>query len=356
MIAGLEVLVAVKRELLRTPYANETPQKTHVKVRCPVCGDSPKHHDSTHCYINIEGNKPVSYYCHQCNNGGFLNSTHLRSLGITNLDVLTGVRKYNNEFRKLLGLSSENWRKAKHDIIYGSARSYVPEYRQRSDHEFKLRYIEERLGIELGYDDIPKLKIVLSLRDFLKYNTLKLHPSMYSVAKLIENNYVGFLSMRGDYIIFRNTQKDKNMRYINYPIFSSREDMTKSFIIPTEVDLMQNDITFEVTEGVFDILGCYFNINNRRTENTIYGAVCGAGFKGFISSILHLGFIDNLNINIYSDRDKSKYYYRSVLELKDQYKSLSILYNQYGNEKDIGVPKDRIDVRKIKLIERGRYK
>lgn len=347
----IEVLVATKKEMLRTIYANETPQRTHVRVHCPACGDSTKTPNGTHCYVNIEGGKPISWYCQLCNEGGWVGSTFLRSLNINSLDVIVGVRKYNDVFRKERGMDNENWRKAKHDIINAGSRSIVPVYTRRlQDYEFKMDYLSGRLGVNIGYYDIPKLKIVLSLHDFLKTNALRLNKVMMRDAEILEKQYVGFLSMQGDYIVFRNTKKDKHNRYINYPIFEKNSDATKSYILPTSVDLMSDDITLNVTEGVMDLLGCYYHINHQNTDNIIYGAVNGSGFIRFVKRILHMGFIDNLNINVYSDKDKGIGYHKKLKTLSDEYKSLSIYYNHFPNEKDIGVRAEKIDVRKIKML------
>lgn len=344
----IDLLVAVKKELLRTIYANETPQRTHVRVHCPMCGDSIKEPNGTHCYVNVEGSKPVSYYCQLCNEGGWVSSTFLRSLNITDLNIITGVRKYNNVFRKEMGSDIENWRKSKH-IIDTSSRTSVPIYKRRVNQEFKLDYIANRIGVDMGYDDIPKLKIVLSLDHFLTHNSLRLNKTMMRSAQLIEDQYVGFLSLDGKYIIFRNTKKDNNYRYINYPIFGADKEATKSYLMPMDVDMMQDDITFNVTEGIMDTLGAYYHIHNQNRTNVIYGAVDGAGFVGFIKKIIHMGFIDNLNINIYSDKDKGISYHNKMKTLSGEYKSLDIWYNHFPGQKDIGVHGDKIDIRKIKM-------
>ncbi len=350
-VNDLELLAALKKELLRTIYANEIASRTHVRVHCPMCGDSVKSPNGTHCYVNIEGGKPVSYYCQLCNEGGWVNSSFLRSLNINTLDLITGVKMYNKKFARQLKENGgkSTWRNTSGNTIIASPKTSVPIYKKRVSYDTKLDYITNRLGVDIGYDDISKLKIVLSLKDFLMFNSLRLNERMRRVAQLIEDNYVGFLSVYGEYIIFRNTKKDGNERYINYPIFKDTTNATKSYILPTELDIMQDDITFNVTEGIMDTLGCYYNINNCNRKNVIYGAVNGSGYLGFIKKIISMGFIDNLNINVYSDKDKGMGYHNKLRELKPYYKSLNIWYNQFPGEKDIGVRKEKIDVRKVKM-------
>lgn len=355
----LDILVALKKELLRTIYANETAARTHVRIHCPLCGDSVKSPNGTHCYVNIEGGKPISYYCQLCGEGGWVGSSFLRSLNIEALNLLVGVRKYNKVFGKaLMNGDGDSWRKAKHNIISTSARTVVPIYKNRiKDYEFKLNYIGERLGVDIGYDDIPKHKMVLSLKDFLEKNSIKFNRAMMRTGNLIEEQYVGFLSMDGTYIIFRNTKKDGNQRYINYPIFPKIAESTKSYLMPMDVDFMQNDITFNVTEGIMDLLGCYYHIEHQNRTNVIYGAVNGSGFLGFIKRIIRMGFIDNINLKLYSDLDKGISYHSKLKTLDDLYKSIAVYYNHFPGEKDTGVTADRIDERKIKMsaLERKRW-
>lgn len=345
----LNMLANLKTELLRLPHAKENGARTHVMVRCPICGDSPKHPYDTHCYIDIEAGKPVSHYCHLCNAGGFVKSSFLRALNVNNMNMITQVRMYNNAFRKAGGLNKENWRKRNGGIIDIRMRSSVPVYKKLTDYTFKLDYIANRLGVDFGYAEIPKFRVVLSLADYLKYNGLSINPKMAYRGELIEKDYVGVLSMSGDYIIFRNTKKNKNPRYINYPVFKVNEDSTKAYIIPNEVDIMADDVEFNIAEGWFDILGCFFNVKNERRENAIYVAVCGSGFRNIIKKISGMGFIDNLNLNIYSDNDGNHDvgYYHNIITMKDVYKSLHIYYNTL--DKDLGTRKENINLTSARI-------
>ena len=97
-----------------------------------------------------------------------------------------------------------------------------------------------------------------------------------------------------------------------------------------------------LSEGCFDNLSCYFNIHNQKTDNSIYSAVCGSGYLNTIRLFLKMGFIKNLNIKIYSDKDHSPSFYNNLKELSNLYKSLTIYYNGFKDEKDIGVVKERI--------------
>ena len=345
----LELLSRVKKELLHTVYANETSARTHVRVHCPCCGDSKKTPNGTHCYVNVEGGKPISYFCHLCNEGGWVQSWFLRALNIFDLEISTGVRKYNARFYGKDGTKRRGGSKG--DSIIGvAAQTVVPLTASKLAHIDKLKYISDRLGVDLTVEDIPRFRIVVSLADFLRVNAIPLNERMRRMARLLENQYVGFLSTDGSYIIFRNTKKDDHDRYVNYPVYVNKPNASKSYIIPSHgtVDIMSDDVTLNVTEGIMDVLGCYFHIAHRASDNVLYGAVNGSGFPRFIREILRVGFIDNLNVNLYSDTDKSKSFHRKLKEIQGL-KSVNIWYNRMPGEKDIGVPAERIDVRRIKM-------
>lgn len=340
--ADLEVLVTLKQILLQTPHAKKNSSQTHVMIRCPICGDSRTHSDSTHCYVNIEGGKPVTYYCFKCSEGHFVTSNFLRSLNITDAGLIAALWNYNKGY---IGQTKSDTK----FLIKASRRNVIPVYDKRV-YDHKLKYIENRLGMELHKEDLPKLKIVLSLRDFITMNALPLNIKV-GMAERLEADYVGFLSADTSYIIFRNTKPGDDYRYINYPVFSNSSKWgSKGYIIPSKFDIMANDIEFNITEGIFDILGCYYNIKDCKTENTLYGAVNGAGFLGYIRKVFSFGFIDNLNLNIYSDKDKNLNWFKSLEDLRPYYKSLNVWYNHYPGQKDIGVRKEFIDVKRTKLI------
>ena len=48
--------------LLDTAYAKKVDAE-HIVVRCPICGDSKKHHDGAHCNIWFRDDQPLIYHC-----------------------------------------------------------------------------------------------------------------------------------------------------------------------------------------------------------------------------------------------------------------------------------------------------
>ena len=343
-MTDLNMLSQLKSLLLQTPHAKEITAKTHVVIRCPICGDSHNHPDDAHCYVNIEGNKPVSYYCfYNCSEGHWVNAEFLRSAGITEPTILSWLSKYNMKF---IGKSYSNQERK---IIQGKKQASVPELRLNSNNIDKLNKIEKRLGVQLNSNDCSELKIIVSIRDFVEQNgfTVNVKDKWFNV---LNKKYIGFLSADNSYLVMRNMYGN-DFRYVNYPVFKNSNDWgSKSFLIPGNIDIMAENIDFYVTEGVFDILGVYFGVTDKKRDNTIYGAVNGSSYIGFIKSVIRSGFINNINLHIISDKDKSPQFYKKLYyEISPLVKSIDLWYNQYPGEKDTGVPKEKINLVKANM-------
>ena len=147
-------------------------------------------------------------------------------------------------------------------------------------------------------------------------------------------------------IVFRNIEKDPKIRYIKYPIFNGLQLGETSYVIPMKADIMSPSINLNVSEGIFDILGVFFNIMKGNLKNNIYVAVTGSGYRRVIKYFLRKGFACNLNINIYSDNDKDIDWYSNILKDKYWFNDINIYYNGMEGEKDFGVTSDKIIIQK----------
>ena len=338
-MADYDRLALLKQLLLQTPYAKEIDAKTHVRVRCPICGDSYKDPTDTHCYVNIEGGKPVSYYCFKCSDGHWVNANFIRALGIIHPELVKWIRKYN------MGFMGKESLKIEKKIIAGKGRVRIPSCHSTSYIENKLRRFRSRMGVELTRNDCAKLKIILSIKEFLEVNGL-VPMCKDKILDVLERKYLGFLSGDNSYIVFRNMMDDE-YRYINYPVFRHSGNWgSKSYILPGSINLMAEDIDLYMTEGVFDTLGVYFHVTNRAWKNTMYASICGAGYMALVQRVLHMGFIGNLRLHIVSDQDKGILYYKNILHTYGKrLKSIDVWYNQHPGQKDTGVKKELIDLR-----------
>lgn len=333
----------IMNKLLTLPYAKRV-NDFQVTIRCPICGDSQKHQDGAHCYIGqINGVGPLVYHCWINDCSGIVNGDFLKLCRIYNTKFITDVQLFNkthgndNNVKKIYtGTDIGKFIKLNKINI--------------SDELFKKKYeyLVNRLGVRLSVDQLEKCKIIFSIKDFLKENELDVPYKYNKTVKILENQYIGFLSSNKTYIIFRNLYDDKNLRYFNYPIFGQLENSNKFYTISTGANILSDDVNLHIAEGCFDIISIYTNLLKCNEIDNIYTAVCGSGYLSVLKHFIQMGFINNLNIHIYSDKDKKKkYYYNIFTDLTPWVKSINIYYNNKYGEKDFGVPLERIELSKM---------
>lgn len=313
-------------------------------MRCPLCGDSRKDPSKTRFYlkINLNDESPIVYNCFNCDSSGILTADVLRSMEIMDRDINARLSKFNKASKKSLykrlGIKNEK------------LNVKIPNVTYTLENSAKKKYIESRLGIELTFIELIRLKCIFSLRDFLLANNVERLTVNPERAKRLNSDYVGFLTMQNEYINFRDTTGRNKLRYDKYAILEKMVDAVKMYTIPSKVDVLTTDeITINIAEGMFDVLGIFYNINNKNTKNQIYTAVCGSGYMNVIKHFIRLGFIGkNITIKIFSDSDKDTYFYRKTIEYAKQFVGrVYLIYNTL--EKDYGVPKDQIYLKVLKM-------
>lgn len=328
----------ILEEFLQLPYAKKV-DKEHLTVRCPICGDSKKHHDKSHCVIWHKEEQPLIYHCWICENSGLVDNSFLSSLGIQESEILTSIHAHNKKYAKTTS-----------NKINAYGKVTVPIHVPKLKDSHKLDYIRERLQIPFTTDSLECLRVISSIRDFMAVNNLEVHGKYRDWVRTLEKDYVGFLSSQKGHIIFRSTNPNSKFRYVVYNIFNTPIQPAKFYSIPSKLDILSPKLTLNITEGIFDILGVFFHVHNANTENMLYSAVCGSGYRSVIEYFIKIGCIDNLHIQIYSDIDKKPNFYRNLTQLKNWIQDLSIYYNNAKGEKDFGVPKISIIPVKAKFI------
>lgn len=313
------------------------PSKRHgtdlVSVRCPFCGDSVKSSSSTHFYIkiNTENTDPILFICHRCNISGILTPSVLRSLEINDLSINSSLISYNKStLKKSLSFKLKN-NNLKFIIPF-------PDVNDKSN-IMKLNYLRKRMGITLSFEDCIKLKTVFNFKDFILYNKIEELTVNKDKAINLNENYVGFLTAKNEFINFRQVKKCNYKRYEKYSIINKLDNTRKFYTIPNKIDILNNkNITINIAEGVFDIWGVYFNIYERDIDNMIYTAACGAGFSSVIKYFIKSGVFGNITLNIFSDDDKPPQFYKKLnKEISPWVNELTLFYN--SKSKDFGVPK-----------------
>lgn len=321
-----------------------------VVTRCPFCGDSKKDRKKGHFYVKLDTrneDEPILYICHRCNESGILNPSVMRTLELNDLEVNGALISYNNK-----ALKNSNKRLGITDNFYNFK---VPMPNLENPLSYKKRdYINNRLGLNLSFEELVNLKTVFSLGQFLRVNEIERYTLKQERMTLLHTNYVGFLSTRNEFINFRNLYKDKNLRYDKYSILGGIDQSRKFYTIPNKIDLLTTKtINLNLAEGTFDIFGVYHHIMDREKENMIYASVNGSSYLSVIKYFIGMGVIGNVNINIFSDSGLDHNFYRYNLKsIAPWVNDVNVFHNTHYDENgkaDYGVPANKIKLVKRKL-------
>ena len=202
----------------------------------------------------------------------------------------------------------------------------------------------------MNIQDIQRLKIVLNLYDFLNANNINIITRDNTITNQLDMFFLGFLSCDNRYINMRRLipkgklSSNIDKRYINYNIYGSTDNDTRYYIIPTAINPI-NHVDIRIAEGPFDILGIYYNTDHGNYSNTIFAAIGGKSYTTIIKYfITRCGFV-NFNLHIYLDNDIDDYEIYKIKNILSYNYNIKIYMhrNLYPNEKDFGVPRDRID-------------
>lgn len=337
-----ELKQSIEYRLLQLPYAHRI-NPNQIALRCQFCGDSRKDPRKTRLYVqtNVNNDKPMLYNCFNCGENGILTPSVLRTLEINDLQLNSNLITYNKGIKK------------KFNKIYNvkdNRFNYkVPIGRKGTTDEIKKKYLEDRLGLSFTFEELQRLKIVFSLEQLLSLNGIDTVTVNKNRANLLNDDYIGFLSVRNEFVVFRDITNRNKMRYDKYTIIPNIDNTRKFYTIPNKIDIMTNEpIHINLAEGTFDILGVYYHIKNQKIKNQVYAAVCGSAYTSVIKYFISLGLVgDNIIVNIFSDSDKDEYWYtKTIKELSPFVNSINIFYNT--KSKDYGVHKDDIDLVKSK--------
>lgn len=315
---------------------------SQVLTMCPFCGDSHKSSSPGHLYIgpfDTDESHPIWYNCKKCGTHGTCNSELLRMLGVHAVDMAVALSNYT----KSTGFKTS---KVKKNGSYKVNQNIAINGIDQISIEDKLLYISNRLEVDIGLGMCNKLKIVPNILDFLYANNITQYTRSYDIMKLINSDFVGFLSIDNSELILRNLNKQElpesiNTRYVEYKLF---DYTTRLYTIPSNVDLTSPEpIRIFIAEGVFDVLGLYFNTDNIK-YNSVYCACLGK--SDFLSAIRYfatnLGLV-NTEFHICIDNDMEEYKLNYLIKLIDGLNANTFVHkNVFPNEKDFGVPKNRI--------------
>lgn len=327
-------------ESLYPAVKGEAPQ---FRTRCIFCGDSKKDPNKMRLGIKVDvknPDEPVLYHCFNdnCGRAGVLTNQMLKQIAGAQ-QIKVSVDSINRSVMKSSGNTKIN-RYKNTKIINVKIPKLFPK-----DIE-KARYLFNRIGKIIDPNDFEGLKIVWSLKDFITLNNLK-ENSEY--AWMLDRDYIGFLSINNDFIVFRDiTGKHKKMRWFKYNVFGFYDNSGSFYSIPAKIDLLTSeDIHIHAAEGPMDILSILYNLEDNDRKNKIFLSSNDGEFYTPLLNYFEKGFVGkNIYIDMYKDNDTD---IENILDLRKKLKvyttdinNIRIYYNGYEDEKDFGVPKDKI--------------
>lgn len=333
----------VMEAMMQTPLGRRINER-QISVLCPVCGENYKpDRRHSHCYVGpIQGHPPLVYHCWINECSGVVTPTFLHDLGIYDSDLDNALNGYNRSSGN--GINYTNTK-----IKRSNNKPYdvkIPNVRDTQNNQYKLYYMKQRLGVNFSYDNLKGLKVIFSLNDLLKYNDIPPNKKYAKFQKLLDHDYIGFLSTMNDWVILRNTKPNNNMRYVKYGLFNQIDTSNIVYTLPgTQADLFSDYVELNICEGTFDALGVFCHVKKYNRSNAIYAACCGSGYINPIRYFIKLGFIGNLHVNIFSDKDKDIDFYKEqgiYDKIEPWVEGIDIYYNERG--KDYGVPRSEISV------------
>ena len=335
----LDIKKLVREKINQLPVHIWNSANNQVQIRCPYCGDS-RNRLHGHFSIKIDENSDslMVYRCFRCSESGILTSQVMEDIGaplsIEDAKVLDTLNRPNSK------------------STYGRQRPLnykVPVIINPIDSKIKIGYLNERLGIEFTPEMIQESKIILSIMDFFSENKIKIPDHINpKLIKIIEENYIGFLSANNNKITFRRiVDNDQLNRYIKLSIDPYNTSPNNFYSIKNPgMDLLYIEpVHIHIAEGTFDILSIKYNLPHDDSQKHLFFASCGYNFGTIIKWLIYMGINTDLYVHLYSDNDKSDEEDIKVLNSGINKYWIDHAYihrNMFQGEKDFGVPAVRI--------------
>ena len=325
-------------------------------IRCPWCGDS-KDPRNAHLYVglNKRGDNTIAYYCFLCGKGGIVDNNFFRAIQCYDINLIDEVVTYNNKSDKVRYfdyLNRDNPYKGQYEPIIKNEVE-----RNSAEYAFaKLDYINKRLGVNLNFQDLARLKIVLSINRYLRDNHMRGTGRSREVMENLDKYHIGFLSVDNTYMVERAIRDTSHLserfklRYVNYCLYTNRFKTHRFYAIPTSIDTSQ-PVTIHLAEGPFDVLGIYFNVvGPENAANHIFIASCG---KAMFADALKYIFVELLipycicSLDFYVDRESDgsinlEEFRGFINSMRELLVDVRVHANMHEGEKDYGVTRDRI--------------
>lgn len=321
-------------------------------TRCVLCGDSKKSMLKKRLYINVDPTKPddpVWFKCFNCNACSVLTQQMLADIvgeAKADMEASMSLRKINYHAMKDRD-GSRTVNRFQNDKVIPVE---FPPLRNVDYQLNKYRYLcKERLGVMIKPEDFGFLKIVWSLKDFLELNHIELNRKCQIPPALLERDYIGFVSVKNEYILFRDVTGQNKFRWYKYNIFGMQGNLSSYYAVKNGIDrVSMGDIHIIAAEGTMDTLGILYHFYHGDRGNNIFLSVANGAFREPIMNYIMKGLVgSNIYVDMYLDND-TKYNFK---ELK---KDLSLFVKPHHikafhntKQKDFGYPMEDIEIEEI---------
>jgi hypothetical protein len=311
---------------------------TEIACPCPFCGETrPK------LYIGPfdDSDDPVTYNCFICKIHGYVGQDFLDDYGVSSADINSDILKLNK---------SDNYksRMIKGEMYHDLYWNFVS---QNELSEYKLQYINKRLGVNFSYQDCVANKIILNIYDLLNANGIKNLTRYPSTVEQLNSYFIGFMTRTNSGLNMRNLvsgsyaesklEESLQQKYINYNLFKTKQE-NDFYILPVNIDRTRHVKLF-IGEGPFDILGIKYNLI-KDDNNCIYAAGKGKAYEKVLFWTIKTIAPLSMEVHCFPDADVET---SDILNIIEKYKVFPYTFfmhrNNYGKEKDFGVPAWRIN-------------
>lgn len=334
-----------KHELLgilqRSHYCQQVGD-IRVKTKCVLCGDSHKDPNKKRLYIVCDPNdvsEAVKYICFNCGEYGELTPDMLSMIIGEDYDAMQLLKRINRFSHNDSGAMRVNKYRNNKEINV-----VIPPPMRVMSTVKKIRYLNNRIGYPIPIEDYQKLKLIFSVSDFLNVNNISVQSKYKNILQLYDRDYIGFLSVKNEYIILRDITGNNKLRYVKFNIFGMESNAHSFYTVKNTVNtLSTKPIRIIVAEGPFDILSIIYNIYGGIIPDCVFMSTNHGAFYNPLLYYINKGLVgSNIYLEIYKDSDSIMDYNLLRNQIKIYTKNYKVYRNAIG--KDFGVPKNEFEI------------
>ena len=332
-----ELLGALQRSQYCQPVG-----EIRVKTRCVLCGDSQKDPNKKRLYIICDPNDPseaVKYICFNCGEYGELTPEMLSMIIGEDYELIQLLKRINRFSHNDSGTLRVNKYRNNREINV-----VIPPPRKTQTIVKKIRYLNRRIGYPIPIEDYQNLKLVFNVSEFLEANKIMIQSKYKPFLPIYDRDYIGFLSVKNEYIVLRDITGNNEFRYVKFNIFGMESNAHSFYTIKNGVNtLSQNPIKIIAAEGPFDILSIVYNIYGGIIPDCIFMSTNHGAFYNPLLYYINKGIVgSNVFLEIYKDADSIMDYNLLRNQIKVYTKNYKVFRNAIG--KDFGVPKSDFEI------------